>query len=142
MVIIYIRDRPGSIPVPLTELEGLDLRELEQKEKVFIKEMNKQTAELHTADKKDEPETDKAKEEEDEATVEGEDEGEGGEVVVSPPPQSIFDDDDTIYLGLHVYTEKGAKSEVHGQLRHEMEVVFHGLAALTGLSGTTPQKSG
>jgi hypothetical protein len=139
---MVIRERPGNIPVPLNELEGLDLGELELKEKKFIKEMNKQTAELHTADKKDEPETDKAKEEEDEGTVEGEDEGEGGEVVVSPPPGSIFDDDDTIYLGLHVYTKKGAESKVDGQLRHEMEVVFHGLAALTGLPGTKHQMSG
>jgi len=45
---------------------------------------------------------------------------------------AIFDDDDSVYLGLHVYTNVNAPSVVSGQLRHEMGVGFSGLA-VTGL---------
>jgi hypothetical protein len=53
---------------------------------------------------------------------------------VSSDIAAIFEDDDTVYLGLHVYTTNGAKSTVNGQLRHEMGVGFGGLA-VSGLPG-------
>jgi len=164
MAIIYNRERPESIPVPLNELGGRDLGELEEKAKEAIENMKKIAAELHapeetakTEEKKEEEEEEEEEEEDEEDEEETKEEtkeeekkeeekkdddtakaeDENGEAPAPAPVSGIFDSDDTIYLGLHVYTNKDAPSEVHGQLRHEMGVVFHGLAALTGL----PQKS-
>jgi hypothetical protein len=70
----------------------------------------------------------------------GEDEDMNSKGTATPMPTpvpplldpTIFDDDDSVYLGLHVYTNVNAPSVVSGQLRHEMGVGFSGLA-VTGL---------
>jgi hypothetical protein len=56
----------------------------------------------------------------------------GAEPPTPPLSSALFDDVDSVFLGLHVYTDKEAQSEIHGQLRHEMGVGFAGLA-VTGL---------
>jgi hypothetical protein len=143
-------------------LAGKDLTELEQQAIEAAEEMRKKDGELQaegtgtnpeavTSEESAAPEP-PPKEGDAEGPKEGAAEGaEGGgdgdnnnaqeapaEASAPPPVPSditaIFEDDDTVYLGLHVYTTNGAKSTVNGQLRHEMGVGFGGLAA-GGLPG-------
>lgn len=45
-----------------------------------------------------------------------------------PPRESDPDEDDVVFMGLRVYTNKASPAVVGGQLRHEMAISFAGLA--------------
>jgi hypothetical protein len=138
---VYInRERSGNLPVPLKALAGRNISDLEEEAMKGIKDMREETKMLHIPEgdltAKSEGGSEYAEEEKEngEGREEQAVEDQGGYEAWEPPAPDLFDDDDTVYLGLHVYTNRDAPSKVDGQLRHEMGVLFHGMAA-TSFSG-------
>ncbi|KAG6837412.1 hypothetical protein H0H93_010030 [Arthromyces matolae] len=117
------------LPLPLRVLAGKDLSELEAeclaededgaengKEEVKVdegddKENGEEQAEVDGGD-------DKENNEDGENNEHGGEDEDGGEDENPSPGTFGPDDDDVVYLGLRVYTNKEASAKINGQLRH------------------------